>query len=384
MDRRQRASSTSSGARSRWRRRPTARCTSARRRRRPTTGSTRASTSSPTSAADGTQAPLTVLDPVVRGRPAAARRGRRRPRAVRLRRRLARDAAARHEHARRHALAGRAGGARRRPGAGHRPATPSPTRRRPTARRGSSPQSAGGGHHTLWRGAGAGRDAARDRGRARAATTSTCKLAIEGANPWLAWHEWDCADDATDYGWHMAQVDAATGTIGPDVRMPVPAGSGLPLYDGLGRPAAMVGAARQRRAPGSRTRCASARPTDRRGTPHAFLWTHGDRRGHRPRARSPTSTRPCSSRPRRRARCGSAGSTRRAQQPPAGALPPHRARHDDVRADDVHRHVAVARHATPRSAARSRSRRAASASTSWSTTAPTRAGDGIVWHTRVG
>ena len=32
------ASSTSSGAPSRWRRRPTARCTSARRRHRPTTG----------------------------------------------------------------------------------------------------------------------------------------------------------------------------------------------------------------------------------------------------------------------------------------------------------------------------------------------------------
>ncbi len=132
-------------------------------------------------------------------------------------------------------------------------------------------QSAGGGHHTLWRGAGA-TATPHEIVAGPGCYDVDVKLGIEGANPWLAWHEWDCADDATDYGWHLAQVDAATGTIGPDVRMPVPPGSGLPLYDGLGRPAAMVVR------PGSAGAWLAytlrvGETTDRRGTPHAFLWS---------------------------------------------------------------------------------------------------------------
>ena len=132
-------------------------------------------------------------------------------------------------------------------------------------------RSYGGGHHTLWRGTGP-LATPHEIVPGPSCYDVDARLAVEGANPWLAWHEWDCADDATDYGWHMAQVDGATGTIGPDIRMPVPAGSALPLYDGLGRPAAMVVR------PGSPGAWLAytlrVGETDgHRGTAHAFLWS---------------------------------------------------------------------------------------------------------------
>ena len=169
-------------------------------------------------------------------------------------------------------------------------------------------QSAGGGHHTLWRGAGAGATA-HEIVPGPSCYDVDVKLGIEGANPWLAWHEWDCADDTTDYGWHIAQVDAATGTIGPDTRMPVPPGSGLPLYDGLGRPAAMVVR------PGSPGAWLAytlrvGETTERRGTPHAFLWNTATGAATDLGVVPDVDVDAAARGHARRVRCGSAGSTR--------------------------------------------------------------------------
>jgi hypothetical protein len=97
----------------------------------------------------------------------------------------------------------------------------------------------GGGHHTLWRGAGAGATP-HELVPGASCYDVNVRVVADGPAPWLGWHEWDCTDDAADYGWHVAAVDGATGAIGPDVHVPVPAGARQPLYDGLGRPAAMA------------------------------------------------------------------------------------------------------------------------------------------------
>ena len=116
----------------------------------------------------------------------------------------------------------------------------------------------------------------------RAATTSTSSSPSRA--PTCGWRgtSGTAPDDATDYGWHMAQVDPATGTIGPDIHMPVPPGIG-PAAVRRPRPAGRDGgAARQ---PGRLARLHAARAA--RPTGAAACRTRscglGDQRGHRPR-----------------------------------------------------------------------------------------------------